>query len=583
MPHGRPAIKNLLDSPRRVNTLATLLAPRLPEQAHLGAAMPVLPKSLITLGASLLTARTASRLRKSSTAIPAQERAFRCLTRQLALTEQGRSDGIEPGITYARFAARVPPRTYEQFLPQIERMQRGERDVLWPGHCPFYAITSGTTTGRVKYLPVTEGMLRHFHRAGLTALLYYTARTGHAGVFQGRHLFLGGSTVLAQLPGTGVTPAFAGDLSGIATLNLPRWAERHLYEPGAIIAQMTDWSAKLEAIARQTVSRDITLIAGVPNWLLLLADAVLDLASLDKARSASLRALWPNLECLMHGGVPLGPFAEQLRLACGPGVNFHEVYPASEGFIAAQDTDSASAGLRLIAEAGLFFEFLPWRDYKEDRLAQLGPKIVPLAGVQAGTDYVLLLTTPAGLTRYVLGDVVRFISTAPPRLLYLGRTELQLCAFGERVMEKDITDVLLATCQRQDWTIVNFHVAPFFISTLTGQILGRHEWWIELRPGTIKTPTGPMLAEELDAKLQLLNPDYAAKRKGGSMHAPTVRLVMPGTFEQWLRLRDKWGGQNKMPRCRNDREIADELAQLTRFTPETTAPWKTPPGQSGTY
>jgi len=534
--------------------------------------MPVLPKSLVTLGASLQTVRTAAKLRRTADAVPAQEKTLAGLLPRLAATEQGRRLGLARGQRHADFARRVPLRTYEQFAPEIERMKRGEPDVLWPGRCAFFAVSSGTTAGRTKYLPVTEDMLRHFRRAGLASLFYYTARVGHAGVFRGRHLFLGGATTLTPLADA-AAPAFSGDLSGITALNLPAWVERHLYEPGAAIAQLDDWPAKIAAIAERTHQRDITLLAGIPSWLLILAAAVMQRAANGKARPTHLQAVWPNFECLVHGGVPVAPFADELRLACGAGVNFHEVYPASEAFIAAQDAEM-SQGRRLIADAGVFYEFLPLADYDEGRLAELGPKAVPLAGVQPGVDYVLLLTTPAGLTRYVIGDVVRFTGTAPHRLIYVGRTRLQLSAFGEHVIEKEVTDSLLNVCHRQGWTIVNFHVAPVFANTLTGQTRGRHEWWIELRPGTVATPTGPLLAAELDMELQRLNEDYEAKRRGGGMDAPSVRLVMPGVFEQWMRSRGKWGGQNKMPRCRSDRAIADELAQLTRFKTDTQPPWQ---------
>ncbi len=535
--------------------------------------MPVLPKSLLTFGASLLTARTAARLRRNRSAVPAQHKALAHLLTRLAVTEQGRALGLAPGQSHAEFSRRVPLRTYEQFIPQIERMKRGEADVLWPGRCAFYAVSSGTTAGRTKYLPVTEDMLRHFRQAGLASLFYYAARTGHAGIFHGRHLFLGGATALAPLPEALATPAYAGDLSGITALNLPAWVEKHLYEPGADIAQMSDWPAKIADIAERTYNRDITLLAGIPSWLLILAEAVLQRASSGKARPTNLRAVWPNFECLVHGGVPLTPFADELRLVCGPGVNFHEVYPASEAFIAAQDAESAQ-GLRLIADAGIFYEFLPLMDYNENRLAEIGDQAVPLEGVRTGVDYVLLLTTPAGLCRYVIGDVVRFTSTEPPRLIYVGRTHLQLSAFGEHVIEKELTDSLFHVCQRHGWTIVNFHVAPLFMNSLTGQTRGRHEWWIELRPGTDATPTGPLLATALDEELQRLNEDYQAKRQGGGLDEPLVRLVMPGVFEQWMRNRGKWGGQNKMPRCRSDREIADELARFTRFNTEPASPWK---------
>ncbi|MBP6507379.1 MAG: GH3 auxin-responsive promoter family protein [Opitutaceae bacterium] len=537
--------------------------------------MPVLPKSLLTLGASLMTARTAAKLRKKNTALPAQDRTLQALLTPLAGTEQGRACGLERGLTYAQFSARTPLRSYAQLGPQIERMQRGEANVLWPGRCALYAVSSGTTTGRKKQLPVTEEMLRHFRRASLASLLYYTARVGHAGVFRGRHLLFGSSTRLSPLSAPPSPPAYGADLSGLAALNLPGWADRHFYEPGAAIAQLEDWPAKVAAIADRTHHRDISLLAGNPAWLLILADAVRTRAGNGnrKARFTHLQAVWPNLECLVHSGVPLAPFADELRLACGSGVNFHEVYPAAEGFIAAQDGESTQ-GLRLITDAGLFFEFLPLRDFDEDHLVLLGPKVVPLAGVKTGVDYVLILTTPAGLCRYVLGDVVRFTSTEPPRLLYVGRTQLQLSAFGERVIEKELTDSIVTVCQRHAWTIVNFHVAPLSTHSLTGQNRGRHEWWIELRPGTVATPTGPVLAAELDAELQKLNADYAAKRKGGGLEPPIVRLVMPGIFEQWQRSRDQWGGQNKVPRCRSDRLIADELAQIARFRPDTQPPWQ---------
>jgi hypothetical protein len=306
------------------------------------------------------------------------------------------------------------------------------------------------------------------------------------------------------------------------------------------------------------------MLAGLPNWALNLAAALRERSAQGKRRVSSLQGLWPNFECFVHGGVPLGPFQEELRAALGPTVNFHEIYPASEAFIAAQDIE-AGLGLRLLADAGVFYEFIPMADFDESRLEQLGRKVVPLVAVKAGVDYALLLTTPAGLARYLIGDVVRFTSTEPPRLIYVGRTKLRLNAFGEHVAEKEITDALLNLTRRHHWTIVNFHVAPIFGNSLTGQSRGRHEWWVELRPGTITTPTGPQMGVELDVELQRLSDSYAAKRKSGGLEAPVVRLVMPGVFEHWLRYQGKWGGQHKMPRCRSDRLIADELAQITSF------------------
>ncbi len=525
-------------------------------------------RSLLTVGASFLTTRTARKLRDGADAVPAQERTFQHLCSQLARTAYGHVHGIAAGTTYSQFQASVPLQSYEGFIPYIERMKTGEADVLWPGHCSFYAISSGTTAGRTKYLPVTNAMLEHFRKAGLDSLFYYTARVGHTGVFRGKHLFLGGSTTLSQLDASkGAPPAYTGDLSGITALNLPGWVEKHLYEPGTQIAQMADWPAKIEAIAEHTWKRDITLLAGIPSWVLILAEAVKARAARGGSTPANLRAVWPNLECFIHGGVPIGPYLGELRQHIGPKVNFHEVYPASEGFIATQDAESVY-GLRLMTDVGLFFEFLPADKYQPDNLAQLGPLTVPLSGVKVGEDYVLVLSTPAGLTRYVIGDVVRFVSTDIPRLVYVGRTALQLSAFGEHVIEKELTEALVTVCQRHGWMIVNFHVAPLFSDTLAGTRRSRHEWWIELKPNTAETPTGPALAAELDVELKRLNDDYEAKRNGGGLDAPDVKLVMPGIFEHWLRIKEKWGGQNKMPRCRSDRVIADELAQVARFSDE---------------
>ncbi len=524
-------------------------------------------RSLLSVGVSFLTTRTARKLFDGRDAVPAQERTLKRLCSQLSSTVYGRLHGIEPGLSYAQFQARVPLQTYEGFGPFIERMKAGEPNILWPGHCQFYAVSSGTTAGRTKFLPITEAMLEHFRKAGLDSLLYYTARVGHSGVFRGKHLFLGGSTTLSQLDECKNLAAFAGDLSGITALNLPGWVEKHLYEPGKSIAQVADWPTKLDAIAERTWNRDITLLAGIPSWMLILAETVKARASREHKKPDNLQEVWPNLECLIHGGVPVGPYLNELRTHIGPSVNFHEVYPASEGFIATQDAESA-LGLRLMTDVGLFFEFLPLKDYHPDNLESLGERSVPLSGVRTGLDYVLILSTPAGLTRYVIGDVVRFISTDIPRLVYVGRTALQLSAFGEHVIEKELTDSLVAVCHRHGWSVVNFHVAPLFSDSTSGQSRGRHEWWIELKPNTTETPTGPALAAELDVELKRRNDDYEAKRNGGGLTAPEVKLVMPGVFEQWLRSKGKWGGQNKTPRCRSDREIADGLAQLARFNSE---------------
>jgi hypothetical protein len=527
---------------------------------------PAARRSFIGTCAGLLGGRLASRrvrhLQRQGDGVAAQNAVYRGLIRQLALTDFGRRSGLSPNLNYRDFRQRVELRTYEELAPYVHRMLRGESDVLCPGRCAHFAVSSGTTAGPSKWLPVPASMLAHFRSAGLDALAFYAHRTGRGSVFRGRHLFLGGSTALVPVPGSS-PPILSGDLSGITALNLPHWAERHLYEPGVEIAQMTDWPAKLAAIARRTLRADITLIAGIPSWLLVFAETMRAHAARELGGApATLRELWPHLECVVHGGVPVAPFSAELQAVFGPGVALHEVYPASEGFIAAQDSEP-EAGLRLLADRGLFFEFLPVADYREGDPSDAGMRAVPLEGVKPDEDYVLILTTPAGLVRYVIGDVVRFVTVRPPRLIYAGRTRLQLSAFGEHVIEKELTDSLAVVCRRHQVSATDFHVAPLFPDPAANRPRGRHEWWIELRRGDGHTDaTVAMFASDLDRELAAYNDDYAAKRAGQGLAAPVVRFARPGLFEQWLRQHGKWGGQGKMPRCRSDRIIADELARL---------------------
>lgn len=521
--------------------------------------MPVWPKSFYTFGISLRTAATEWKLRDKRSAPSLQQKTFARLVRRLAGTSHWKAAGVESGMSYAVFRTRVPLHNYDALAPAIARMKRGESDVLWPGRCALFATTAGTSSGRPRSVPVTEEMVAHVRSAGFDSALFYTVRARHAGAFRGRHLLFGSPTALHPVPES-QNQCFEGDLSGIAALSLPGWAERHFYEPGPAAAH-EDWSTQLEAIIARTSTQDISLVAGLPPWLLLLANALLE----RTPPNASLQALWPNLEACVHTGVPIAPYLEQLRGLLGNNVKFHELYAATEGCIAAQDGE-AHQGLRLMADRGLFFEFLSLADFDNNRLEQLGPKALALGEVKPNVDYAVLLTTPAGFARYVLGDIVRFTSVTPPRLIYVGGTTLRLNAFAENVSEKDVTDALTAVCQRRGWLPVNFHVAPLFQShALTGQQRGRHEWWVELKPGSVATPTGPHMAAELELDLQRSNETYAARRRSGTIEAPVVRLVMPGVFGHWLRYHRGWGGQRKVPRCRSDRLVADQLAEITHF------------------
>lgn len=511
----------------------------------------------LRVGARMLGARTRRMMARPRRAQANQERILDRLLAGYARSRHGAIHGIEARMGYEAFAACVPLRTYEGYLPHIDRLRDGARDELWPGPCRHLALSSGTTAGPSKCLPINAPMLDHFRRAGLQSLLLYTARSGRAGIFDGRHLFLGGAAALQKLTGEGDNEVWAGDLSGITAMHLPRWADTLLYEPGRDVARIEDWPAKVEAIVARTLTRDIRLVAGIPGWLLVLFEMLRERALAEGRAWRDVRSVWPGLACLVHGGVPVEPYVEQLRAWLGPDVDLHEVFPASEAFIAAQD-GAGGEGLRLLDNAGVFYEFVPADQIGGDGRPRTGATAVPVAGVRSGIDYALVLSNPGGLCRYLIGDVVRFISTDPPRLLYVGRTRLQLSVFGEHVLERELTLALVRACESLRCAVAHFHVAPLFAGT-TERARGAHEWWIEPAAGAVDPEA---LARVVDRELQRLNDDYAGKRRGHGLTAPVVRVLPPGAFEAWLRGRGRWGGQNKVPRCRPDRTVADELADV---------------------
>jgi hypothetical protein len=387
----------------------------------------------------------------------------------------------------------VQPHGYEFFRPYVMRMAGGEADVLTPGKCQFYIETAGGAGEAPKLLPVPEKMLAHFRHALRDSLFLYADRVGHTGVFLGRHLQVGASTDLRS-----GGDAYCTSLDGMLALCLSPWAEANLYSPPAAIARLPENPEKIQAIAKSMTPRDVTLVGGNPAAISALAQVVRDNASGGKRRITHLQAVWPNLECCAYTGAPLGLFGEELRASLGPTVHFHETYAAAEGIFAAQDNATPTA-MRLLADSGVFFEFLPLRRFSEESLPYAGADCVPLDKVLTGVDYVLVITTPAGLCRYVPGDVVRFVSVEPPRLQFAGRTKLQLNSFGEHVTERELLDTLITVCHRNGWQAVNFHVAPLSFRPVAGKVTNGHEWWIELRTHTQKTPTANVLGPEFDA------------------------------------------------------------------------------------
>ena len=521
--------------------------------------MTLAPRFLINFWAGYRVAKCVRRIKSLGRGVKAQQKIFSRLMTRYTETEFGRSHSLKSGTSYAHFRESVPPRTYDYFEPLVQRMAAGEAGVLTPERCVFFVETANTTGDRPKLLPVPETMLQHFRRGLSDTLFLYAARVRHTGVFLGRHLHTGASTALVEENG-----AYRTSLDGLITLCLTPWVEANLRSPPLPVANLPEGAGKTQATAQCMIGRDVTLVAGTPAAVYALSLAARETASVGKRRMTTLQAMWPNLECFLHTGATLGLYTEIMRNTLGPTVNFHEVYAAAEGIIAVQD-DGHLTSLRLLTDAGLFFEFLPLRDFHEDTLPNAGALCLPLEKIEVGIDYVLLLTTPAGLCRYVPGDIVRFLSVDPPRLQFAGRTQLQLNAFGERVTERELLESLLAVCQKNSWQAVNFHVVPYYYRAAAGQTLSSHEWWLELRTHTMKTPTANVIAPEIDAELCRRNRDYAAKRANRTLDLPSIRLVMPGVFERWAQDQSKRSSASKMPSCRSDRVIADQLSQYTKF------------------
>jgi hypothetical protein len=525
--------------------------------------MTLAPRFLVRFFARWRATQLRRALAQDTRGIGAQAQAFQRLTGQISRTSYGRDHGIHPGIDIYKFRAQVPLRTPAQLRPWVERMAGGEADVLWPGRCRLFVYTAGTTDGTPKMLPVTGEMLGHFRTALRDAVLLHALRIGSPRVFLGRHVHTGPSADVTEAGG-----AYAGYLDGIATLALSPWTRANLHSPSPKIARLPEGPEKTRAIAEALENAKVTLVGGLPESILALAQTIRE-RSADKR--AALESAWPALECCLHTGALPTMRVEELKTAAGSRVSLHEVYAAAEGIYAAQDTESAQ-GLRLLASHGVYFEFLPLGAYDENLPIGSGENCVSVDHLQVGPEYVLVVTTPSGLCRSVTDDVVKVTSLDPLRIAVVGRASMQLKAFGENLGEREVTEVLLNVCARNGWQPVNFHVAPYFVRTMP-KPQGRHEWWIELRPGTARTPTGPLLAADLDAELASRNRSYANRRQGGWLEAPTVRLVMPGVFDQWARTYPVRGGIGKYARCRSDRHVADQLAGLTRFHAGTVAPF----------
>lgn len=520
-------------------------------------------KPLLNIAADWFTTVTRRRLQNKRRDERCQAKALTELLPPLARSKRGKKLGISAKMSAAAFRQEVPLSDHRSIAPWIERVREGKANQLWPGKCDCFAATAGTTTGTPRLVPVTREMQAAYSAGARSATLYATARMGGVHALLGRVLLLAGGVPTNQLSDN--QAAAIADLATLAAVQHPEWIAHYYFEPSSRIALRTDWDDYIARVIKRVRPRKVSMIVGNPHWLLAFKDKVSALLSTGKLRYTSLRSVWPHLRCVAVTGDFNISIQRQLRDALGQGVKMHEVFATAEGIVAAEGP-GAMPGLRLLADTGIYFEFLPVKDYAPGDLAELGFKALPLSKVVVGEDYLLVMTTPAGLVRHLPGDVVRFTSVRPHRLLPMGQIEQRLNTFGENVLPREIVEVLTDLCRSRKWVLSFFHVAPLPSRTELGVNHGCHEWWIELQAGTVETPTGPIIAQELDRRLTASHADYRTRRQNGNLQAPFVRLVMPGAFAHWLRHTNRWGGPHKLPPTRNDRVIADSLSRMARFS-----------------
>ena len=479
-----------------------------------------------------------------------QAAQLRYLLGRARATEVGRAYSFRPNLSPAEFARRVPVQPYEAIYPLIERVLKGEPNVLWPGRPQWFAKSSGTTNARSKYIPVTPESLHNCHyRGGKDLLALFSGLYPRQRIFHGQGLSLGGAH--EPNPWRPQEPASrCGDVSAVIVQNLPGWAQ-FIRSPPVELALLADWDDKIERLARHTTRENITSLAGVPTWTVVLIRRILALTG-----ARYIREVWPNLELFAHGAVAFGPYRELFRELIPPDqsdgghapMRYLEIYNASEGFFGLQDQADAD-DLLLLLDYGIYYEFLPL-----DQLGATEPRAVPLEAVETGKSYALVVSTSAGLWRYLVGDTVRFTSVRPYRFRISGRTKHYLNAFGEEVVIENAEAAVAAACRATGATLTDFTAAPVYLGARTR---GGHEWVIEFA----QPPAEPArFTQLLDDALRGLNSDYDAKRQYDlALVAPVVHLAPPGTFAAWLRAKGKLGGQHKVPRLANDRALLEEL------------------------
>ncbi|MES2762407.1 MAG: GH3 auxin-responsive promoter family protein [Bacteroidota bacterium] len=468
-----------------------------------------------------------------------QEEWLRQLVNSGKDTEFGKKHDFKSITNYEQFKQHVPIQDYESLKPYIERTRRGEQNLLWNSEIKWFAKSSGTTD-KSKFIPVSKEFLDGCHyNGGRDMITFHCINNADTKLFTGKNLALGGSFKTDHF---GEYDSFHGDVSAIIIQNLPMWAE-YFRAPDVNIALMDNWEDKLEKMANSMADENVTSLAGVPSWMLVLIKRILELKKVD-----TLKEVWPNLEVYFHGGVSFTPYRELFdRLFNNNDVAYLQLYNASEGFFGIQD-ERVSNEMLLMLDYGIYYEFIPVSELQKEN-----PRVYNLDEVQKDKDYSLMISTNAGLWRYQVGDTIRFTNLSPYRFIITGRTKQHINVFGEELMIHNAEFALKTACEKTRAHIVDFTAAPVFMNEATGA----HEWLIEFEqePNNLD-----YFKSVLDDTLKQINSDYEAKRFNNYvLQFPVIRALPKGTFYNWLKANNRLGGQFKVPRLSNDRKILEDV------------------------
>ena len=474
--------------------------------------------------------------------VTAQRNVLQDLVTQAQSTEFGRKYWFSKLFTVKDFKNMVPIHEYDDIKPYILRMMNGEENVLWNTPINWFAKSSGTTSDKSKFIPISDESFKENHFKGSKDVLTnYYENFPDSDLLTGKSLVVGGSHQVNALNDA----VQYGDLSAVLMQNTPFWGN-WIRTPELRIALIDEWESKIEKLAQNTINENVTSLAGVPTWTIVLIKRILELSG-----KKNLKEVWPNLELYIHGGVSFTPYREQIQRLIGAPINYLEMYNASEGFFAAQNMPDDN-GMLLFADHGIFYEFMPVEEYGKDDSKTYG-----LDRVELNKNYAIIISTNGGLWRYLLGDTIQFTSLRPFKIKVTGRLKHYMNAFGEEVIVDNSDKAIAAAAAKTNAIVSDYTAAPVFFSENEN---GAHEWLIEFD----KLPENiDEFTEALDAALKSVNSDYEAKRyKNIALRMPIVHILRGGTFRQWLKKRGKLGGQHKVPRLSNDRHFIEEILDL---------------------